>query len=61
MVIRRTKGGLYILAELDGTVSATRFAAFRIIPYFPRTEISLSSIDFDSSSDIISENVESPI
>ena len=61
VVVRRTKGGSYILAELDGTVSATRFAAFRIIPYFPRTKISLSSIDFDSSSDIISKNVESPI
>ena len=58
VVIRRTKGGSYILAKLDGTVSVTRFAAFRIIPYFPCTKISLSSIDFGSSSDIISENVE---
>ena len=53
VVIRQTKGGLYILAKLDGTVSAMRFAAFQIIPYFPCTKISLSSMDFGSSSDTI--------
>ena len=28
VVVRRTKGGAYVLAELDGTVSFTRFAVF---------------------------------
>ena len=36
VVIRRTKGGSYILGELDGSLSKLRFAAFRIIPYHPR-------------------------
>jgi hypothetical protein len=36
LVIRRTKGGSYILGELDGTLSKLRFAAFRVIPYYPR-------------------------
>lgn len=36
LVVRRTKGGSYILAELDGSVSRLRFAAFRIFPYRPR-------------------------
>ena len=58
VVIWQTKGGSYILAELDGMVLATRFAAFQIIPYFPHTKMSLSSIDFGSSSDTIPENVE---
>ena len=33
VVIRRTTGGSYILAELDGAVSRLRYAAFRIIAY----------------------------
>ena len=45
VVVRRTKGGAYILAELDGTVSATKYAAFRVIPYFPRTNISIPEVD----------------
>ena len=28
IVVRRMYGGAYILAELDGTISLTRFAAF---------------------------------
>ena len=28
IVVRRTYGGAYILAELDGTIFLTRFAAF---------------------------------
>ena len=45
VVVRRTEGGAYVLAELDGAVSSTRFASFRVIPYFPRTHISLPDID----------------
>lgn len=36
VVIRRTKGGSYILSELDGSLSKLRFAAFRLMPYLPR-------------------------
>ena len=36
VVIKRTKGGSYILAELDGSLSKLRFAAFRLLPYHPR-------------------------
>ncbi|EJD38053.1 hypothetical protein AURDEDRAFT_33540, partial [Auricularia subglabra TFB-10046 SS5] len=36
IVVRRNTGGSYTLAELDGTVSILRCAAFRVIPYFPR-------------------------
>ena len=36
VVIRRTKGGSYVLGELDGTLSKLRFAAFRLLPYQPR-------------------------
>lgn len=36
VVLRRTHGGSYILAELDGSISKLRFAAFRLVPYHPR-------------------------
>jgi hypothetical protein len=42
VVLRRTTGGSYLLAELDGAVSKLRFAAFRLIPYHPRTKIRIS-------------------
>ena len=57
VVVRRTKGGAYVLAELDGTVSLTRFAAFRIIPYFPRTNIVIPDI-IDDRLPTISDDVE---
>jgi hypothetical protein len=36
VVIKRTKGGSYILGELDGSLSKLRFAAFQLMPYHPR-------------------------
>lgn len=55
IVVRRTKGGAYVLAELDGAVSKTKFAAFRIIPYFPRTHIPIPEFIDDT---IIPDDVE---
>jgi len=41
VVVRRTYGGSYRLAELDGAVGKSNYAAFRLVPYFPRTHISI--------------------
>ncbi|TFK18712.1 hypothetical protein FA15DRAFT_602794 [Coprinopsis marcescibilis] len=35
VVVQWTQRRSYILAELDGSVSKLRFAAYRIIPYYP--------------------------
>lgn len=42
VVLRRTRGGSYILGEVDGAVSKLRYAAFRVIPYHARSRTLLS-------------------
>jgi len=37
VVMRCTHGGSYILAELDGSVAKLRYAAFHVLPYYPRS------------------------
>lgn len=46
IVVKRHTGGAYQLSELDGAVSATRFAAFRVVPYYPRKAIDIPNDDF---------------
>lgn len=55
VVIRRTKGGSYILGELDGSLSKLRFAAFRLMPYLPR---SLQSVPVTRLQDVSDEDLE---
>ncbi|KIN98681.1 hypothetical protein M404DRAFT_113236, partial [Pisolithus tinctorius Marx 270] len=38
IVVQHTKGGLYILAELDGAVSKFHFGAYCLYPYFLRND-----------------------
>jgi hypothetical protein len=41
VVVRRNRGGAYILAELDGSLSKLSYAAFRVIPYHARSRCSV--------------------
>ena len=43
-VVRQTKGGSYVLRELDGTVSRRGIARFRLIPYIARNKDALKSV-----------------
>src|SRR6267154_1282398 len=53
VVVLRNKGGAYIICELDGSVFDRPIAAFRVIPYFARTKITIPNLsDFlDISTD----------
>jgi transposase InsO family protein len=57
-VIRRTKGGSYVLKELDGTLSRRGIAAFRLLPYHSRDGQPLSpdKLPLDDPHDSNSDN-----
>ena len=43
-VVQCTKGGSYILAEMDGAQFCDRIAAFRLIPYITRVATQLHQL-----------------
>ncbi|KIM37969.1 hypothetical protein M413DRAFT_30616 [Hebeloma cylindrosporum] len=55
VVIRKTKGGSYILEELDGALSKLRFAVFRLIPYLARD---ICSVPVTKLVDVSQEELE---
>ena len=58
VVIRRTKGGSYILGELDKSLSKLQYAAFRLIPYLPRVARDIQSIPITKLLDLPQEELE---
>ena len=65
VVLRQTTEGSYLLAELDGAVSRLRYAAFRLIPYYPRFSSSIRTADLTGMDDedldnMAGEDVDEP-
>jgi hypothetical protein len=50
-VVRRTKGGSYLLKELDGVFQKRGIAAARLMPYIPRTDAMMQALQGSPSSD----------
>jgi len=51
-VVWRSRNGAYILAEVNGTVSRLKFAAFCLIPYHPRSQKYLEITEFVDQRDL---------
>ena len=45
VVLQRTTGGSYLLAELDGAISRLRYAAFWLLLYYPCMHITIPVMD----------------
>ena len=51
VVLCWTTRGSYLLAKLDGAVSKLQYTAFRLLPYYPRTKISIPIMDLTELGD----------
>ena len=65
VVLRRTTGGSYILAELDGVVFKLRYAAFHLLPYYPQFQTNilvteLTGLDNKDLGKLAGADVEEP-
>ena len=65
VVLCRTTGRSYLLAELDGAVSRLRYAAFQLIPYYSRLSsvihiTELTDTDDENLDKLAGEDVEEP-
>ena len=65
VVLCRTTGGSYLLAELDGAVSRLRYTAFQRIPYYSRLSsviriTELTDTDDKNLDKLAGEDVEEP-
>ena len=65
VVLCRTTGRSYLLAELDGAVSRLRYATFRLIPYYSRLSsviciTDLTDMDDENLDKLAGEDVEEP-
>ena len=61
VVLRRTQNGSYRLAELDGSVSNLRFAAFRLVPYHSRSRSSIPVTRLIDRDDLARANTDEDI
>jgi len=59
IVIRKNRGGAYIICELDGAVLDRPIAAFRLVPYFARKRIPLPPSVLDADEDRLNQMANS--
>jgi hypothetical protein len=52
IVVNRTEGGSYRLAEVSGTVLNRKFAAFRLIPYHARSKNTVKVTEYVEKEDL---------
>lgn len=57
VVVERTRGGAYVLEELDGALHAEHYAAFRLLPYIRRNDPVLRTL-FEDDQPYLLSNLE---
>lgn len=50
VVVRKNRGGAYVLAEMDRSVMKKAFAAARVMPYYARKKIAMPIVEFTEQS-----------
>ena len=50
-IVRQTRGGSYVLQELDGAISRRGIARFRLVPYVPREGKQLEELALEDESE----------
>ncbi|EIW84691.1 hypothetical protein CONPUDRAFT_48824 [Coniophora puteana RWD-64-598 SS2] len=58
LVVSRSRNGSYRLAEVDGTLSKLKFAAFRLIPYHARSSREIQVTQFVDPEDLATANAD---
>ena len=51
VVLRRTTGGLYLLAKLDCAISRLHYTACWLLPYYPHMHVAIPFTDLTGLSD----------
>jgi hypothetical protein len=57
-IVKKTKGGSYVIREMDGACLGRGIAAFRLLPYYPRGDLKLDRVPDEPEEESLEEENE---